>query len=97
MERAVLMPRATSFYYAFLVLPAEERRAIIAVWDFCRAVDDAVDEDRNGQPSGRAAIEFWRSELAACFEGRNALDTRRAGSCGRSSRASLFHGRRSRT
>ncbi len=38
------MARKTSFYYSFLVLPAPERRAIIAVWDFCRAVDDAVDE-----------------------------------------------------
>ena len=38
------MARKTSFYYSFLVLPADERRAIISVWDFCRAVDDAVDE-----------------------------------------------------
>ncbi len=38
------MARDTNFYYSFLVLPAEKRRAIIAVWDFCRAVDDAVDE-----------------------------------------------------
>lgn len=38
------MARKTSFYYSFLVLPAEQRRAIIAVWDFCRAVDDTVDE-----------------------------------------------------
>lgn len=38
------MPRDTSFYYSFLVLPAAERRAIVSVWDFCRAVDDAVDE-----------------------------------------------------
>ncbi|MGE3178023.1 MAG: phytoene/squalene synthase family protein [Vicinamibacterales bacterium] len=38
------MARKTSFYYSFLVLPPEQRRAIIAVWDFCRAVDDAVDE-----------------------------------------------------
>ncbi len=38
------MARDTSFYYSFLVLPPEKRRAIIAVWDFCRAVDDAVDE-----------------------------------------------------
>jgi phytoene synthase len=38
------MSRDTSFYYSFLVLPARKRRAIIAVWDFCRAVDDAVDE-----------------------------------------------------
>ena len=36
--------RDTNFYYSFLVLPSEKRRAIVAVWDFCRAVDDAVDE-----------------------------------------------------
>jgi phytoene synthase len=38
------MSRDTSFYYSFLVLPPLKRRAIVAVWDFCRAVDDAVDE-----------------------------------------------------
>ena len=38
------MGRDTSFYYAFLMLPPAKRNAIVAVWDFCRAVDDAVDE-----------------------------------------------------
>ena len=37
------MSRDTSFYYSFLVLPPRKRRAIVAVWDFCRVVDDAVD------------------------------------------------------
>jgi phytoene synthase len=60
------MARKTSFYYAFLVLPAAQRRAIIAVWDFCRAVDDAVDESSSG---GRDAVAFWRAELARCYEG----------------------------
>jgi 15-cis-phytoene synthase len=61
--------RDTSFYYSFLVLPPEKRRAIVAVWDFCRAVDDAVDE---AEESGRAACELagWREELARCFEHR---------------------------
>ncbi len=66
------MARKTSFSYAFLVLPADQRRAIVAVWDFCRAVDDAVDECEESQPgsaaaSGRAAMAFWRAELARCF------------------------------
>ena len=62
------MARKTSFYYSFLVLPAEQRRAIIAVWDFCHAVDDAVDEDVDpGVVSGRAAVPFWRDELARCY------------------------------
>ena len=67
------MARDTNFYYSFLVLPAEKRRAIIAVWDFCRAVDDAVDEAQ-GEGEGRDAsarreIARWRRELAACFDG----------------------------
>jgi phytoene synthase len=61
------LARDTSFYYSFLVLPADKRRAIVAVWDFCRAVDDAVDEAKGGD----AAIQVtrWREELARCFEG----------------------------
>jgi phytoene synthase len=64
------MARKTSFYYSFLVLPASQRRAIVAVWDFCRAVDDAVDEEATAAgPTGRAAVSFWRSELARCYAG----------------------------
>lgn len=64
------MSRDTSFYYSFLVLPPAKRHAIIAVWDFCRAVDDAVDEVGEGG-GGSAAVEIarWRQELSACFEG----------------------------
>ena len=66
------MGRKTSFYYSFLVLPANQRRAIVAVWDFCRAVDDAVDESASvgaGLPAGREAVPFWRDELARCYDG----------------------------
>ena len=74
------MSRDTSFYYSFLVLPPQKRHAIIAVWDFCRAVDDAVDEVvpeaewRGGlTPDARArAVERlcgWRAELDAAYVG----------------------------
>ena len=70
------MSRDTSFYYSFLVLPPAKRHAIIAVWDFCRAVDDAVDEvdmsgerEKDGRVTAAAEIARWRRELAACFEG----------------------------
>jgi 15-cis-phytoene synthase len=63
--------RKTSFYYSFLVLPAGQRRAIVAVWDFCRAVDDAVDEVETGATpeAVRRAVDEWRSELARCYGG----------------------------
>jgi phytoene synthase len=59
--------RDTSFYYSFLVLPAAKRDAIVAVWDFCRAVDDEVDEPGDGSP--KAALDGWRAEIGRCFEG----------------------------
>ena len=68
--------RDTNFYYSFVVLPDRKRQAIIAVWDFCRAVDDEVDE-RAGEPdtpasraAAAAALAGWRDDLAACYDGR---------------------------
>lgn len=62
------MARDTNFYYSFLVLPPDKRRAIVAVWDFCRAVDDAVDDAGSGEPA-RSQVARWRTELAAVFDG----------------------------
>lgn len=62
------MARDTNFYYSFLVLPARKRNAIVAVWDFCRAVDDAVDE-AEAPDRGAAQIAEWRAELERCFTG----------------------------
>ena len=62
------MGRDTSFSYSFLVLPPDERRAVVAVWDFCRAVDDSVDEEPD---PGRAAARLatWRAEVQRLFGG----------------------------
>jgi phytoene synthase len=62
--------RDTSFYYSFLVLPAEKRRAIVAVWDFCRAVDDEVDD----AGEARVSVQRWRDELDSCY-GEGGLKT----------------------
>lgn len=74
------MARNTSFYYSFLVLPGAQRRAIMAVWDFCRAVDDAVDENEEPVPAHhvlpRDAVQFWREELARCYGGGGMPETR---------------------
>lgn len=60
------MARDTSFSYSFLVLPAEQRRAIGAVWDFCRAVDDAVDEAASPAVAAEA-VTTWRAEVGRLF------------------------------
>jgi phytoene synthase len=58
--------RDTSFSYSFLVLPDEQRRAIGIVWDFCRAVDDAVDE-ASDPARAEAEIANWRAEVGRVF------------------------------
>jgi 15-cis-phytoene synthase len=58
--------RDTSFSYSFLVLPDEQRRAIGLVWDFCRAVDDAVDEAAD-RKIAESEVSAWRDEVARMF------------------------------
>ena len=64
------MGRDTNFAYSFLALSADCREAITAVWDFCRAVDDEVDEHEERPLEQRqTGLQRWRDEVAACFEG----------------------------
>ena len=59
----------SSFYYAFLFLPAPRRAAITAFYAFCREVDDVVDEMVD---AGVAAtkLAWWKSEVAQAFAGQ---------------------------
>ena len=59
----------SSFYYSFMFLPSEKRRAITALYAFCREVDDVVDEcsDEN---VARTTLAWWRVQVAAIYEGQ---------------------------
>ena len=41
--------RAKNFYYAFMTLPANKRRAVYAAYAFCRLCDDIADEDHSSK------------------------------------------------
>ncbi|MGH8705903.1 MAG: presqualene diphosphate synthase HpnD [Burkholderiales bacterium] len=58
----------SSFYYSFLFLPPERRRAITALYAFCREVDDVVDECADPQLA-HAKLAWWRAEVANLFAG----------------------------
>ncbi len=53
----------SSFYYSFLFLPQDKRRAITAFYAFCREVDDVVDEISD-VGIARAKLDWWRAEVA---------------------------------
>jgi len=59
----------SSFYYSFMFLPPDKRRAITALYAFCREVDDVVDEcsDEN---AARITLAWWRVQVAAIYEGQ---------------------------
>lgn len=65
-EKAV--QSGSSFYYSFLYLPPEKRRAITALYAFCREVDDVVDECTE-ESVARMKLAWWRKEIASVYSG----------------------------
>lgn len=65
---AVARSRARNFYYSFLVLPAEKRRAFCAVYAFMRYCDDISDGSETPE-SKRRMLASWRSQLEAAAQG----------------------------
>ena len=61
---------ASSFYYAFLVLPRHKRRAIYATYAFCRLCDDIVDEPAGDGSKPAERLHEVRAELDRAYEGR---------------------------
>jgi phytoene synthase len=59
----------SSFYYAFLFLPAPRRAAITAFYAFCREIDDVVDDTADaGVASSKLA--WWQTEVVQAFAGQ---------------------------
>ena len=59
----------SSFYYSFLFLPPNRRRAIMAFYAFCREVDDVVDECSDPQLAA-TKLAWWREELDRLYAGQ---------------------------
>lgn len=59
----------SSFYYSFVFLPPERRRAITALYAFCREVDDVVDETSDPQVA-QSQLDWWRVQIAGLYAGK---------------------------
>jgi squalene synthase HpnD len=69
---AAVRASGTSFYWAMRLLPAEKRRAMFAVYAFCREVDDIADEPGPVDEKKRR-LEQWRNAIDALYAGRASL------------------------
>jgi phytoene synthase len=58
----------SSFYYSFLFLPPARRRAITALYAYCREVDDVVDECTDASVA-RTKLAWWRDEVGKLYAG----------------------------
>src|SRR5579862_4839883 len=67
--RCAEITRASSsnFYYAFMLLPAERRRALHAVYAFCRFIDDIADDESSSDAG--ALLKRWREEVDRVYGG----------------------------
>jgi len=74
---AEITRRASSnFYYAFMLLPLERRRALYAVYAFCRFVDDIADDESIANPA--ELLARWREELRNVYAGKPTRPVSRA-------------------
>jgi phytoene synthase len=62
----VARSRARNFYYSFLLLSKQQRRAMCSIYAFMRYCDDLSDEPG----ADRAQMERWRAETEEALQGR---------------------------
>lgn len=74
---SVVAASGSSFTLGMRILPPERRRAMYAVYAFCREVDDAADEP-NPIETKLALLDGWRQEIAALFDGTPTRPTAQA-------------------
>jgi phytoene synthase len=67
----------SSFHYSFNLMSRERRRAIEAVYAFCRVVDDLADESLSGRDA-QAELYLVRDDLNRCYDGTPAFPVTRA-------------------
>jgi 15-cis-phytoene synthase len=58
----------SSFTVSFIFLPKTQREAMIALYAFCREVDDVVDECSDFEVA-QIKLNWWRSEVANLYAG----------------------------
>jgi phytoene synthase len=69
-SRTITRKSASNLALAFVLLPKAKRRAMSALYAFCRQVDDVADEETRPLAMRRAGLAAWRQDVRlACTGG----------------------------
>jgi phytoene synthase len=72
--RGISRRAAKNFYYGFMVLPADKRNALSAVYAFMRHADDISDEPGGDPQQKRQKLSEWLESAKAVFAGKSTDD-----------------------
>jgi 15-cis-phytoene synthase len=72
--RGISRRAAKNFYYGFMVLPADKRNALSAVYAFMRHADDISDEPGGDPQQKRQKLGEWLEAAKAVFAGKSTDD-----------------------
>lgn len=61
--------QGSNFYVGFLFLPRNKRRALTAVYAYCRLIDDIVDSGHLPEAQAQKMLDYWREEIERLFSG----------------------------
>jgi phytoene synthase len=66
---------SSSFYWAMRLMPAERRRAMFALYAFCREVDDIADDPLETAAGKQARLAEWRKRIERLYAAGQADET----------------------
>ena len=58
----------SNFYYSFLSLPAEKRKALYSIYALCRCLDDAADNS-DSRLEASESLQRWKAEIINLYNG----------------------------
>jgi len=61
----------TNFYYSFLSLPSEKRKALYSIYALCRCLDDVTDKSDNRLEASESLLN-WTTEIINLYNGQPA-------------------------
>jgi squalene synthase HpnD len=68
-SRQITRASGSNLALSFVSLSRERRQAMTVFYAFCRVVDDIVDDRGRSRGQKLDDIDFWRSEVGACYGG----------------------------